>query len=87
MSSNKEYAGLMPAFPCPNDAKTDEMGMMTLEEWSLSTGAFPEKVSGSRLVIVACDILDQRRKELWNLSDYRVSSVSGVSVHLMPKGG
>jgi hypothetical protein len=59
---------------------------MKLEEWSLSTGVFPEKVSGTRLVSVFCDILEPRRKELWNLSDHRVSSVSGVSVYLMPKG-
>ena len=58
---------------------------MTLEDWCLSTSVFPHPTPGSRLVSVFCDILDPCRRDLWNLSDYRVSSVSGVSVYLIPK--
>lgn len=58
---------------------------MTLEEWSLKTNIFPQKLTKSRCVYVWCDLLEPIRKELWHLSDYRVSTATGLTVYLMPK--
>jgi hypothetical protein len=58
----------------------------TLDDWCLESGIFPTKMKNSRCVYVWCDITEPLRGELWQLSDYRVSSVSGLTVYLMPKG-
>lgn len=58
---------------------------MTLEDWCHGARVVPQSVPGSRLVSVFCDILEPCRRDLWKLSDYLVSSTSGVSVYLIPR--
>jgi len=60
---------------------------MTLAEWSESTGILPTTpTTESGAVSVVIDHEHQNRAQLWHLTDYAVSSVSGVVVWLVPKG-
>lgn len=58
----------------------------TLEQWSKRTGnrvIQREKAVGSYAYTVI-EHSDKNRRDLWHLADYRVSSVSGLTVFLMP---
>jgi len=66
------------------------MNQMTLSEWTAQDG-IPYRVTFQGTAAWIPDFLDndrQRRSlraQLWNLSDYRVTSVTGGSIWLMPK--
>jgi hypothetical protein len=62
--------------------------MMTLGQW-IQTANYPYtgRWNGHAYVIADCAGNPPARRSLWNLSDYRVSSVCGGSIWLMPKEG
>ena len=61
---------------------------MTLKEWSEKTNIPIQTVQGGIFqgdTFVVVDHLYEPRRELWNLTDYAVSSVSSIVVWLVPK--
>lgn len=59
---------------------------MTLREWSELTGILPTHPTTERgAVSVICNAQHKHSWELWHLSDYAVSSVSGPVVWLIPR--
>ena len=61
---------------------------MTLKEWSERTGILPtHPTTETRAVSIVTDFAHPDRRELWHLSDHKVSSVWGVVVWLVPVKG
>ena len=59
---------------------------MTLAEWSKVTGILPTHPTTERgAVSVVLNTYDNMRFQLWQLSDYGVSSTGGDVVWLMPR--
>jgi hypothetical protein len=59
---------------------------MTLNEWKKLTRILPtHPTTETGAVSVLVSLKAPSRPLLWNLEDYRVSSVSGVVVWLVPK--
>lgn len=56
---------------------------MTLQEWEKLSSIKSDSVKTSSFVVV--DIENPHRKELWNLSDYAVTSASASVVWLVPR--
>lgn len=57
---------------------------MTLQEWSDKYGILPTTATGTGAVTLATRVGSDAHRELYNLSDYKVSSVSGPVVWLVP---
>jgi hypothetical protein len=58
---------------------------MTLSEWSKLTGILPTHPTTERgAVSVIVTYQDARHNDLWHLTDYKVSSVSGPVIWLVP---
>jgi hypothetical protein len=61
---------------------------MTLEQWASASEVAVERPSPHlRGVAVVVDHFSPWRRYLWHLDDYRVSSVSGPTVWLIPSEG
>ena len=59
---------------------------MTLREWSEANGILATHPTTERgAVSVVVDINHPQRSDLWVLSDYHVSTVSGPVIWLVPK--
>lgn len=58
---------------------------MTLAQFLESWPENPISDSRHAPAIGIADRIDSRRPQLWALSDYRVTSVSGGTIWLMPK--
>jgi hypothetical protein len=59
---------------------------MTLAEWSAATGILPTHPTTERgAVSLCCSPNDADRVQLWNLTDFAVSTVSGPVIWLVPK--
>lgn len=58
---------------------------MTLKEWCDKTGILPtHPTSETGAVSVVMDFADLWTDELWHLDDYKVSSVAGSVIWLVP---
>jgi hypothetical protein len=57
---------------------------MTLQDWSKMTGVLPTHPTTEKGAVSV--IVDNPPSELWHLSDYVVSSVSGPVVWLLKRG-
>lgn len=56
---------------------------MTLAEWSTKSGIQVERSGTGGTYVYVSDSVPMRR-DLWSLSDYRVSSVAGLVIWLVP---